>query len=343
MLQGKEEEEKKGTHITQTEMAEGKIPVIDISPFLQADPKTTAQALNDPSVKAVVDEIRHAGQFVGFLIVTCHGIPQSVIDNAFAVSRAYFDLPVEEKRKVSMRHDWPYGYSGFGEEILSASDAETYGAAKPDLKETFQICLNPMSKPVWPALPEDCPAKLTTYYQSCNQLARMLLRIFAVALNQSIDFFEPLIDRHWSALRSLNYPHQANPPPVGSIRASAHSDYGTITILRQDDAPGGLQVLNKDGSWQDVITKGMDAFIVNLGDLFQRWTDNEWKSTVHRVINAPRDPETLRKDTRRQSIAFFHNLNEDALVGSLTGKNLFSPIQAGEYLMQRHASANKGM
>jgi isopenicillin N synthase-like dioxygenase len=140
-----------------------------------------------------------------------------------------------------------------------------------------------------------------------------------------------------------NYPHPEVPPLPGQLRASAHTDYGSLTILRQDNAPGGLQVLNKDGSWQDVKTGDQDVFIINLGDLMARWTNDQWVSTIHRVINPPPD---AKGSTRRQSMAFFHNLNADALVETIptciTPENplKYEPVRALEYILQKHSKAN---
>ena len=114
---------------------------------------------------------------------------------------------------------------------------------------------------------------------------------------------------------------------------------GVLTILRADDAPGGLEVLRSDGSWTPVVIPA-GCFVVNLGDLMQRWSNDEWKSTVHRVVNPPLCPGV---PTRRQSMAFFHNLNKEAMVECIPSfvrpgaAPKYPPINAFEHLMQRHA------
>lgn len=176
-----------------------------------------------------------------------------------------------------------------------------------------------------------------------EKLSATLLRISAVALSLPEDWFEDKTNRHWCALRSLNYPHQDKPPAPGALRIAPHSDYGTLTILRADDAPGGLQVLMKDGTWSDVKMHP-DSFVINIGDLLQRWTNDRWMSTVHRVINPPLDVAALR-DTRRQSIAFFHNVNKEVTVSTIPScidaehPQRYPPINAFEHLMERHARA----
>ena len=140
---------------------------------------------------------------------------------------------------------------------------------------------------------------------------------------------------HASALRALNYP--ALPPGYehkpNQMRASAHTDYGTITILRSGGP--GLQVCKdrKDEAWVPVPhVQDADVFIINLGDLMRRWTNDHYTSTLHRV---------LPSQDRRQSIAFFHNLNRDARVSNLRADepDKYEPIQAGDFLMQKHLAS----
>ena len=113
-----------------------------------------------------------------------------------------------------------------------------------------------------------------------------------------------------SRLRVRNYPAPQVPPQSGQLRAGAHSDYGSLTILKTEDKPGGLQVYTKTGIWVDVpIVAG--CFVVNLGDLMGRWTNNHWVSTLHRVVNPPMEAASM---SRRQSLVFFHNPNYDAMI-----------------------------
>ena len=151
------------------------------------------------------------------------------------------------------------------------------------------------------------PAKV--YYDHANQLAQRLLRAFAIALDLPEDWFVGKTDKHLSALRSNNYPDQAGMTeiPAGSIRCSAHTDYGTVTILRSGGP--GLQVSKdkENPKWHDVpfVENG---FVINLGDLMRRWTNDKWSSTLHRVINPPTGKAASWG--RRLALAFFHNLNK---------------------------------
>lgn len=110
-----------------------------------------------------------------------------------------------------------------------------------------------------------------------------------------------------------NYPHLTKPVAPGQLRIAPHTDYGTVTLLRADNSPGGsLQVQMRDGAWRDVVFTD-DCYVVNLGDLMQRWTNDLYKSTLHRVIPPALPPGSEGVDTRRISVAFFHNLDRDAV------------------------------
>lgn len=137
-----------------------------------------------------------------------------------------------------------------------------------------------------------------------------------------------------------NYPHQDQETGTEQIRASAHTDYGSLTILAVDDAPGGLQVRDLQGEWHSVKAPA-NSYVVNLGDLMQHWTNDQWRSTMHRVINPP----SGCANNRRQSIAFFHNINADTSVECIPtcqspeNPAKYPPVLAGEYLMKKHSAA----
>lgn len=177
------------------------------------------------------------------------------------------------------------------------------------------------------------------YYRECEKIASQLLKSFATILElDSPLYFEQFIDDHMSAMRALNYPQQIdNEPPEGSLRCSPHSDYGTFTLLRQDGV-GGLQLdQNGNESWVDVISDHYD-FIVNLGNTMKLWTNDKFKSTRHRVVN----PRNLKEKQRRQSIAFFHNLNGNALIETIpsckdnNNSTKYDPIYFKDFLDSLH-------
>ena len=164
-----------------------------------------------------------------------------------------------------------------------------------------------------------------------QDLAARIMRLFATALQLEPNFFDEYITSPISALRALNYPPQDHAPQPNQLRAGAHSDYGTLTILWPQDNSRGLQIQRPDNTWQEVAPLS-GAFIINIGDLMARWTNNRWRSTLHRVANpAQHDPAS-----RRQSIAYFHQPNWDAVIACLTDTQpLYAPVVSGPYLMSK--------
>jgi len=152
------------------------------------------------------------------------------------------------------------------------------------------------------------------------------------------DFFAPFLSAPVSALRALNYPALAAPPKPGQIRAGAHTDYGSLTILLPQAGSRGLEILGPDGAWIEVPPRP-GAFIVNIGDLMARWTNDRWTSTLHRVV-IPDDGGAQR----RQSFAFFHQPNWDAEIVALDARLAtneppkYPPVRSGPYLMGKFKS-----
>jgi isopenicillin N synthase-like dioxygenase len=136
-------------------------------------------------------------------------------------------------------------------------------------------------------------------------------------------------------MRLNYYPAQSGPPRPGQLRAGAHTDYGGLTILSGEDVPGGLQVRTRDGRWVDVPTSPT-TFVVNIGDLLMRWTNDRWLSNLHRVVNPPLDEAARR---HRLSIAFFNHPNYDALIACLPtqGAARHAPVLSGDYRDVKYA------
>ena len=190
--------------------------------------------------------------------------------------------------------------------------------------------------------PPDLEPAWRAYYEAMSTLAATLRTIFATALGLAPEYFEDKFREHLSSLRVIDYPEQSAPPAPGQLRAGAHSDYGVLTILRTEDAPGGLQVRTRAGRWSDV-PHIPGSFVVNIGDAMMRWTNDRWVSTQHRVVNPPVDPA---QPARRQSIAYFHNLPRDTVIECLppfreTGiPPRYPPITYGEYAELRYRQAH---
>jgi len=179
------------------------------------------------------------------------------------------------------------------------------------------------------------------YYETMAGLVSRVMAAMAVGLGLDAAWFEPFIDRHTSALRALHYPDLAGQHvEAGQLRAGAHTDYGTLTLLRQDDAPGGLQLRGADEKWHDVPAVP-GAYVVNVGDALQRWTNDRWRSTLHRVVVPPIDTE---RNCERYSMAFFHNANWDAVIECIPTCRAdveparYAPVTAGRHLMDKFRS-----
>jgi isopenicillin N synthase-like dioxygenase len=327
-------------------MSAASFPVFDLARF---------EAASHGERKALGRDVDRICRATGFLAVSGHSVPQKTIDGIWSAARAFFDLPQPEKDMVRAPFPgYPYGYLGQGAEALAKSKGNE---TPPDLKESFNG--GPLGVPlglsdpealafcyadtIWPDRPSGFVDAWKAYYRSMEDLARRIMRVFAVALDLPEGFFEPALDRPISALRALNYPHPSQPPKPGQLRAGAHTDYGSLTILLPEASAGGLQIYAPEGEWRPVppIT---GAFVINIGDLMALWTNDRWVSTLHRVVNPEPD---AKGSTRRQSLAFFHQPNWDAEIVCLesclkTGeKPKYAPVRSGPYLMSKFKSTVK--
>ena len=316
------------------------VPAIDVAPLLGGDADAR---------RAVARAIGRACKDIGFFTIVGHGVDAALVQRMSDVSRAFFDLPLADKQRVRRpRPEQSRGYIGVGEENL----AYGVGRATTDLKEFFAI--GPVDVPdepyytapaaypsfapnVWPERPAGLRAIYTDYYRAMERLAGHLMRAFALALDLPEGFFRDKTDRHISGIRVVNYPDQPEAPAAGQLRAGAHSDYGALTILKAENAPGGLEVLNRAGEWV-AVAPVVDSFVVNLGDLMMHWTNDRWISTLHRVVNPPRDAAL---GSRRQSIVFFYQPNYDAVIECLPGCSgpgrppKYAPVTSGEHRLRK--------
>lgn len=299
------------------------------------------------SAPLVIDSVVRACERVGFLTVVGHGVPDAILDGAWQSARGFFDLPLDQKMHVAMPFPgYPYGYSPLTGESLAASRGQP---GHPDLKESYAI--GPVEAPtheitdpdelfawsenLWPTSVVDFRTTWELYFRAMADLSARLLRIMAQGLSLPEDHFDPMICRHTSAMRAINYPavgiEEVRP---GQLGAGAHTDYGTLTVLLADSTQRGLQVEGTDGVWHDVQPEP-GALVVNLGDAMARWTNDRWRSTMHRVIVPA---------ARRQSIAFFHNANWDARIECIPSclrpgeQPRYEPIDAGPHLMNKFKS-----
>lgn len=304
----------------------------------------------DLGASNVVDTVRDACERLGFLMIVGHEVDPRLVQATWDAARSFFEMPIADRMRVAMpTPGYPYGYSPVAGESLAASLGQQ---GHPDLKESFAI--GPVDPPshsmcdpdeasawspnLWPTEVASFRATWELYYREMAALSARVLSVFAQALDLSSDYFEPMIDRHTSAMRAINYPASSSVLP-GQLGAGAHTDYGTLTVLLADPSQGGLQVRSTTGSWIDVVP-APGSFVVNLGDAMARWTNDRWRSTLHRVV-VP--------SVRRQSIAFFHNANWDAVIEALptclpAGESArYEPITAGPHLMSKFRATTNAM
>ena len=328
-------------------MTDNPVPIIDIESFATADAA---------GKRALAEQVDAACREIGFLIISGHGVPASLLDEAFTVSRAFFELPLSEK----MRYEPPHkeanrGYTAVASRTLAYTMDE---ATPPDLRERFSI--GPLSdhgsdyrgQPgaegmyqlnQWPDQPPRFQEVFAHLYREFEDLTVRLMSIAAIALDLPQDYFDDRIDRHFSACGSFNYPVPDTEPLPGQLRAGVHTDFGTLTILAIGAGESGLQIKSPSGDWTGVVPAA-DRLVVNIGDMMARWTNDRWRSTLHRVVNPPPSGDT---GNSRQSIAYFGNPNYDAEVRCLdacTGPDnppKYAPVLAGHHMYEKslkHAS-----
>lgn len=323
------------------------IPTVSLGAFLDGN------ATDRRRIAEKVDDICRS---IGFLVVEDHAVPQEIIDDAWAQASNFFDLPLEKKLAVrSDVQNCPRGYFPLAGEAL----ARTRGVASlPDQKEAFSC--GPLAAPfghepndefdffyganLWPDEPAGFKNAWINYYLAMERLGAQLMQLLAAALQLPDDYFVEYHTHHLGALRGLNYPPVPTKLDAGRQRAGAHSDYGSVTILKPDPGVAGLEVRLPSGQWiaAPMVSSG---FIVNLGDLMARWTNDRWVSTLHRVV----EPGTnVAVDApRRQAIAYFMNPNDDAEIRVIDTcledgeAPKYPPVLAGRYLIDKFRAANE--
>jgi isopenicillin N synthase-like dioxygenase len=295
-------------------------PVVDVTPF----------ALGPEGRAKVIKEVRRALESTGFMYVRGLPIAPPMVQGAFAAMRRFFALPPEHKRLYAYTNpDANFGYQGLEVESLDTQ-------APPDLKESFTMrnALAVESSVSWP----DASFRETAvgFYKASLGAAYRMLDVLGSCLDLPANFFGSRHTGQNITLRFLHYP--ANLVPRGSqLGAGAHTDYGSITLLFQQDVEG-LEVCGMDGNWHRAPPVA-DCALLNTGDLMQRWTNDRFRSTLHRVlpIEGPRD---------RYSIALFVDPDTAVKVECLescVARNhpaRYPPITAGEHIRRKIAATH---
>jgi isopenicillin N synthase-like dioxygenase len=303
------------------------IPVIDLSRFIEGG---TADR------RAVAQETDRVCREIGFLSVTGHGVPDDLIADLYDRSKTFFRQPAAAKHRVGQpAPDIVRGYIGLARGALATTRGEE---TPPDLKESYNIGPDQPAN-LWPDDPGFRAAWLA-YYAEMKRLGRDMLHLFAAALDLPPGWFDASDRNPPSVLSAIYYPDQPEPPAEGQLRAGAHTDFGTMTILRPDGAPGGLQVMTRSGEWMPA-RPAPGSFIINIGDMMARWTNDRWVSTLHRVVNPPRGTGS---SAERLSIGFFHQPDDDFIVECLPGclnaegRAKYPPVSVGDYMRARFTS-----
>ena len=307
------------------------VPVVDIEPFLRDDGSDAA--------RAVVDGVRAACETVGFLEITGHGITPVKIETMCQATREFFDLPAAEKAR--------YDFDEFGfRPSESGSLAKTTGQNAPgDLCETFRFSPRALTAAgergirrealnIFPSSIGQLGDAWLDWFRSMELLASQVMTIFASALGLHSGWFTPYFEHDSSSLIANYYGNQTTAPRDGQLRRGAHTDFGVLTILYQNTDDGGLEVRHPGtGSWLHVPFVP-NTFVLNIGDLMERWTNGRWLSTMHRVVN----PLHSGSGEPRISIPFFYRPDPDSIISAIDSCHgpgdppRFIPVKAGEWM-----------
>ena len=306
-----------------------KIPSVDLRDFLSEDPARKQKFVN---------EIGKAYEEIGFVALKGHFLDDNLVENLYSEVRNFFSLPVEAKEKYEIPGiGGQRGYVSFGKEHAK-------GRSAGDLKEFWHFGQYVDSNSKYAnEYPENVTvSELPNFnstgkeaYQMLEKTGIYVLRALALFIGLDEFYFDAYISEGNSILRPIHYPPITDEPKDGAVRAAAHGDINLITLLMGAQGKG-LQVQNHDGQWIDAMAQP-DELMINVGDMLSRHTNNRLKSTIHQVVNPPRELWA----TSRYSIPFFmHPVSDmklDCLPECIDEKNpkLYENITAGEFLHER--------
>ncbi len=293
-------------------------------------------------LEEIADELGRSFAEYGFAVVRDHGIPQDLIDRAEAAAKAFFALPDAAKRAYRLDGaGGARGYTPFGTE--RAKDAEVF-----DLKEFWHVgrdlpeghpLSHVMAPNIWPSEIAQFREVMSALYAAFEASGLRVLEAIALHLGRPRDFFAPSVADGNSVMRLLHYPPLGDDAPEGAIRAAAHGDINTITLLLGAEE-AGLELLTRAGEWR-AIDVPQGALVINVGDMLERQTNGRLRSTTHRVVN-PRGEAAKRA---RYSMPFFLHFRPDFLITPLPecvadASTAPEPISAHDFLMQRLREIN---
>ncbi len=275
--------------------------------------------------ETVLDEIREAYTTVGFAVFTntLSVVDECTMHEWFDYMKQFFELELETKKKYSYQSENNLGYSIMGAENVDPT-------APKDMKESFNYNNTRMPTELWPTEVDLKTTGLETI-RIADELTLDILEKFDTIL----DTGTTLVDAHqdpYNTTRVIHYPAYTGPLEDKQMRIGEHSDYGTITLLWQINDVPGLEVQDLGGAWHPV-PYAEDGVVVNIGDLLQRWTNDYFVSTKHRVVNT-------HIDQTRYSMPHFVDPTPGTIVANLRNEpNKYDPIESKEYLMWRLAQS----
>jgi isopenicillin N synthase-like dioxygenase len=305
------------------------IPSVDLRDFLSGDPKRKQKFVN---------EIGTAYETIGFVALKGHFLDNQLVENLYQEIRNFFSLPLETKAKYEIEGiGGQRGYTSFGKEHAKGrsagdlkefwhfgqyvSDGSKYAIEYPDNVQVNEL--------------ENFNSVGKQAYQMLEKTGIYVLRALALHIGLDEFYFDNFIKDGNSILRPIHYPPITNEPKDGAVRAAAHGDINLITLLMGAQGKG-LQVQNLDGKWIDAMAQP-DELMINVGDMLSRHTNNKLKSTIHQVVNPPRE----LWGTSRYSIPFFMHPVSDMPLNCLekcidaNNPKQFDDITAGDYLYER--------
>jgi isopenicillin N synthase-like dioxygenase len=305
------------------------IPIIDLEGNLDA---------NRPAAARAARALHGALADIGFAYIAGHGVAPAVRAQAFAASRDFHASSAERKRSLAI-NEFHRGYMGLASSTIVTSTVAR--VSRPNLSESLMLMheLAPgdpaLGQPLqgpnqWPAWLPGFKAQMLGYVSEVDRVARHIVRLVALALGLPADALDAHFERPTTFLRALHYPPQP-PDADGAIGSAPHTDYGVITLLAQDDS-GGLQVRPRGADWIDAPPLP-DTFVLNVGDMLARWSNDRFVSTPHRVIN--------RSGGDRYSLPYFFDPGMDTRIECLPGCSSaerparHAPVRYGDYLMER--------
>ena len=303
------------------------IPVVDLNDFLGSP------AAKERFVGTMGDALKD----IGFFALQNHGVDYRLIEKAYQISKHFYDLPVETKKKYEdLALKGQRGFTSFGREHAKGNNA-------PDLKEFWHVGrelgpsakhYNEYPKNIWPTEIPEFKEVMLELYRQLDVCSMRLLEACSLYIGEAPELLPSMAKDGNTILRVINYPEVSPDYNPASIRAGAHEDINFITLLCEATA-GGLELLKRDGTWLPIhALKGQ--IIVDTGDMLQNLTNGLLKSTTHRVVN----PDNSRE--QRFSMPFFvHPRSEVDLsplpksVAKTGGEKTYPNISAGQYLEQR--------